>query len=480
MRQAVVLIHGIGEQKPMGTVRRFVKAVLPGDGTDAPAYRSKPDRMSELFELRVLRSRGRPSTDFYEYYWAYNLSGTNLRDLARWMSGLMMRRWRNVPTGARALWVLSYVTLFSALAFAASGAVAQSYLWFAGLPKTSVAWLLITVVAFVLQYLLVSYLGDAARYLSPVPRNIKLRQQIRSECVKLLRSLHDSGEYERVVVVGHSLGSIIGYDGITHLWQQVNELLPGLDRADVQEMVRRCMGVHVSPQPVVREELSMAAGDLRRDGEGVDTFQRCQLEAWREQRRFGNPWLITDFITIGSPLVHASLLMADGVDDFDERKKERELPTCPPQRDDKGFAYSGEVRDVGMGRKFTPLVLHHAAPFAVTRWTNLYFAAGLGLFGDFVGGPLREVFGYGIRDVAVSTGKWRGLVRRTPLAHTSYWLRQDAAENAGARPDGPVPALFALRRALNLSNLARIVSTRETLHAAAAQTAAPGAEPPGS
>jgi hypothetical protein len=29
MRQAVVVIHGIGEQRPMDTVRGFVKAVVP-------------------------------------------------------------------------------------------------------------------------------------------------------------------------------------------------------------------------------------------------------------------------------------------------------------------------------------------------------------------------------------------------------------------------------------------------------------------
>jgi hypothetical protein len=37
---------------------------------------------------------------------------------------------------------------------------------------------------------------------------------------------------------------------------------------------------------------------------------------------------------------------------------------------------------------------HHAAPFAVTRWTNLYFKSGVGgLAGDIVAGPVAPLFG---------------------------------------------------------------------------------------
>ena len=60
--------------------------------------------------------------------------------------------------------------------------------------------------------------------------------------------------------------------------------------------------------------------------------------------------------------------------------------------------------------------------FACTRWTNLFFPTRFGLLGDFVGGPLKEVFGPGIRDQAVTA---RGLVRRnSPVAHTSYWYAE--------------------------------------------------------
>jgi hypothetical protein len=66
--------------------------------------------------------------------------------------------------------------------------------------------------------------------------------------------------------------------------------------------------------------------------------------------------------------------------------------------------------------------LHHAAVFACTRWTNLYFPCKALLVGDLVAGPLAPVLGGGIRDVAVHTRRWFGL-----LSHNFYW-RPHAAD----------------------------------------------------
>ena len=67
------------------------------------------------------------------------------------------------------------------------------------------------------------------------------------------------------------------------------------------------------------------------------------------------------------------------------------------------------------------LILHHAAPFAATRWTNFFFAD------DPIGGPLANVFGYGVKDFEVVPSKLCVEPARwyDPLAgirlHTSYW-----------------------------------------------------------
>jgi hypothetical protein len=58
-------------------------------------------------------------------------------------------------------------------------------------------------------------------------------------------------------------------------------------------------------------------------------------------------------------------------------------------------------------------ILHHAAPFACTRWTNLYFP------NDPVGGSLRELFGRWIAELPVRS--------RHVFPHTRYWNADEAA-----------------------------------------------------
>ena len=82
--QAVIVIHGIGEQKPMDTLRGFVDAVLPKP-KKGEKYFSKPDRMSESFELRKLQDRDQPRTRFFEYYWAYKVEGTDISHVLNWI-----------------------------------------------------------------------------------------------------------------------------------------------------------------------------------------------------------------------------------------------------------------------------------------------------------------------------------------------------------------------------------------------------------
>lgn len=456
MKQAVVLIHGIGEQKPMSTLRSFVGAVLDPlqDGEDA--YWSKPDRMSESFELRRLQARGRPTTHFYEYYWAYNVEGTTTWQVLAWLLSLIRRTGKNVPEASRSLWIVARTMTGLLAVLTAMGVLSRMRDWFITQKVFGIIWVLVSAIALVLHFILVYYIGDAARYCSANPQNIRLRQTIRSQGLSLLRTLHESGEYDRIIVVGHSLGSVIGYDLISRLWQEYNEKYPGLqNNPETQAAIRTAMKEKASPQPVLRNVISQVGEALsdKSSKEDIEKFQKAQIDLWSELRGMGNPWLISDFITLGSPLVHAMLLLAESEDDFESRKRQREFPTCPPQHDAKGYAYSDpQPVEVGEGKKFTPLFLHHAAPFAMTRWTNLYFPAFFGLFGDFVGGRLRPVLGNGIKDLRVRTRSWGGLAQYTLKAHTSYWNASDTEPPDTTSGDCEL-SLIALKRALALSDL---------------------------
>jgi len=133
----------------------------------------------------------------------------------------------------------------------------------------------------------------------------------------------------------------------------------------------------------------------------------------------------TDFITLGSPLAHADWLMFDGREDMKKSFKEREYPTCPPDLG-RGVFYEGKYRVNEADSTVNPdaLVPHHAALFAVTRWSNAYFPA-YRWYGDPVGGDVAATFGAGVRDVKVRVKSCKpGSLRQVlGVAHLSYWNR---------------------------------------------------------
>jgi hypothetical protein len=418
MRQAVILIHGIGEPRPMATLRRFVEGVLSDRQTGDAG--SAPDRMSESYELRRLMDfgkRDRPGTDFFEYYWAHHMEGNTVRHVWSLVRVLLVRWPWTVPKPLIAVWTLSWVSI-----------IGIAWIWIRILGSESwrgtrpVAWALVSLALGVVQVLISKYLGDAARYLSPSPGNVGIRQKIRADGIAVVRRIHQSGKYDRVTIVGHSLGSVIGYDIITHLWDEMNTVHAQLDRPkqDVLTQLER------------QGKLLTATSE-----EDRIAFRALQRKLWLEQRALGNPWLITDFITLGSPMTYGAILFARDAKELRRWQDTRELPTCPPVVSGGGYSYRPDPYLVN-GQKRSVWILHHAAPFAVTRWTNIYVPVRLGILGDWIGGPLKDVFGYGIRDVPLK-GAHR---QRVPLlSHVTYW-----------RKPAKSPGLVALADALDLDS----------------------------
>lgn len=435
--QAVVVIHGIGEQRPMDTLRAFVDAVLDDPSDGGEKYFSKPDPLSESFELRKLQNRSQPRTHFFEYYWAYKVEGTTFRHIWTWLSSLLFRRPKQVPKHLLPLWYLSWLLILIAIVAASVGVLDYFDQFTSRFPAFVVSAVSIIIFA-VLQGFVIYYLGDAARYLSPHPRNIKLRQEIRADGIKLLRKIHESGDYDRLIVVGHSLGSVIAYDVLKHLWQEYHR--------DYRQ-----------PQVSKQEALSNAeiAGEVLRDNyteEAFNQYMEAQIMLWQELRDLGNPWLVTDLVTLGSPLAHAALLLASDPEDLRARQRQRELPTNPPETEieisggKKYHHYSFRVWEPYEGNVKLRAV-HHAGLFACTRWTNIYFPAYWGLFGDIVGGPLQDWFGRGIRDKAVRSSNV--LRDRMLLSHTSYWRKEPASRSHPDEKGLPL-ALTVLIEALDL------------------------------
>lgn len=444
-RQAVVLIHGIGEQRPMDTLRSFVES-----GLGITDFWSKPDRLSESFELRrftLKQTSNRPLTDLYELYWAHHFNAGNFRETLRWALTLLLRRpfWRLDAT-LRGWFCFLQILLVALLALVVWLLVDQlqhhsiGEVWSSWKAWAATAIALVQLVA---GGFITKSLADAARYLTPRPSNIKARNAIRAEGLALLRRLHDAGSYQRVVVVGHSLGGVIGLDLIRLAWDELRhpDAAQWANQTEAKQFDEGAEGVGSNPS---YEQLS--------------NFQEAQLRLWRENRAVGVRWLITDFVTLGAPLAHASLLLSTNRVPILRRQSEKEYPTCPPLVDDR-TSFLHENVDTGAGRLRNLLTGHHGAPFGPTRWHNLYYPARFPLYGDPVGGPVAPEFGPGVwdRPVRPSAVGWRAIAYRlTLLCHTRYWTcgprtADDNKRRALDDATGTKEAVRALRSAVGLN-----------------------------
>lgn len=434
-KTAVVLIHGIGEQRPMDTLWGFVRAAWTHDAELVHATRnevwSKPELVTGSFELRRITTReasygDKRRFDFFEFYWAHRMQGHTLGGLLRWTLKLFLRAPSQVPKGLFLAWGFG-VGLLVAAAVLAILAWQGDLMASLGIPRWIVisAPLILAAGSFILHAVILPQAGDAARYLSPEPNNVAIRQQIREDGVSLIEKLTASGEYDRIVVAGHSLGSVIAHDLLNFAWNR-------LDRSKIS-------AIHAADSAAmeVLSALEAAARDLV-DASPAD--RPARRTAYRNAQRLYHKtlakgeaplWIVSDLVTIGSPLSKAALLIGHDAEDLQARIARREIPSSPPvlegKKGNRRFSYppANKVRRP-----------HHGAVFGPTVWTNLYHPHHLIWFGDIVSGPLRQLFGPAVLDVRLPIGKPPG------FRHLDYWKNPDAE---------PVhPTIAALRRALNL------------------------------
>jgi hypothetical protein len=462
-RQAVIVIHGIGEQRPMGTLRNLV-ATLVGE-----RQMSRPDRSGGLWEIRRLRAVVPPlrdddgdvvevvETDFYELYWAHLVRDTHWQSVLYWIGNLCLQEVRPDHAQVARLRMLRRVMIGLVVAIVAvllfapeimaylNGLVTKAIVFSAGLPPLShrivrgLAWGVATgapllLVWWVARSFLVDIVGDAARYLSPEPDNVEARQKVIASGMKLLKELHRQKNIKRVVVVGHSLGSIIGYDLLSTFFadqsqdvivdkRRLNKLLEAAQALIDADPRRRLDGVprepaepngtwqtkaYVKALAAYRVEQDLCLQEFRRDGIERDVAD-------------GDRWLVSDFITCGSPLAYMDFLRRRTRADHERALARGDAASCPPEplldRDPRtldsqgpGYTYKNHADNL--------FRLHQAALFALCRWTNLYYP------GDIAGGPLRDLFGVGIDDRRLEPDiatEGKSLWSLRPGSHIRYW-----------------------------------------------------------
>lgn len=491
-----MVIHGMGEQKPMDTIKNFAKAVWSGDtsahkdkekSSDWGHVWSKPDTRTGSLELRRLTTRESTPTgtyaegvrqDFYELYWADLSGGSTLSNVQNWIWMLLFRNpFRNVPRRVMVAWILLWIVTLAILVLLIAAALpaptparaplwpAQYELWLWNYPPFR--WLapipdwilagIVAVLGYVAHNLVVASFGRVVRYTRALPDNIAARKAIRERGLKLLEDLHRE-EYERIIVVGHSLGSLLAYDLVAYHWAARSAAYTIQKTSEEFEALCR-----LEELAGILEVEKQKTGTLRWNSQtwndGIDRYREAQRQFCGLLRMRPKPakkddidrrWLITDLVTVGSPLGHAEFLLAKNRTDLGERIAARELATCPPEREKLNYPEKASGDGLPLIDQPPKLFsfptntpgewkLHHAAQFAAVRWTNIHDPAFLVGFGDIISAPAAPIFGGGIIDIDLR--ELRGQSRR--FTHTRYW--------AEGRPGKETPRhLVELRTALDL------------------------------
>jgi hypothetical protein len=293
-----------------------------------------------------------------------------------------------------------------------------------------------------LHSFLVPYFGDVARYARATPANVGKRREILERGLELLWKVHnDDNEtlsYYRVVVVGHSLGSIIAYDLLTHFWvefyksyrlnssSKLSRIYEQVDEVFDQENVQAAL----KPEYFSRTHFSCLQ-------------EKLQAELRIQKKK---PWRITDFVTVGSPLTHAEFLIARDERALLESQRLREMPTCPPTPERDCGRWTITYRPDKNAKQRLP---NHATVFASVRWTNIYCRNWLAhvflIPGDIISGPVAHHFGPGVHDRRVWIWNWKTLL----FAHTAYWRWKDSFD-----PRNPPDHIRVLREAVKLAERA--------------------------
>jgi hypothetical protein len=453
-RQAVILVHGMGEQIPMDTIKGFVSTLwqnAPASQPSANDIWSKPDTRTGSLELRRITTRKSKTSsqftqgvrsDFFELYWADLTAGSTWDQFVGWIRYLLIRPLDKVPQALRAAWFVLWAAALFVVALGFIGLMPEQ-IWTNYAPWWSRAIFLVAaaILTGLLHKLVAQTFGRVVRYTRAKPDNIAARAAVRARGLNLLRAVHEGDEYDRVILVAHSLGSILAYDLLTYFWAEKTDSTSVLQGTPAFKALRDLEQAALELDAAVKLPTDLVQAHEQLDDARLK-YRAAQAQLWGclatldPQEGRSSPddrWLISDFVTFGSPLTHAEVLLAAGKVDLKARIEAREMPISPPVREPLDERTENIANANGMtddaGVVFSKLlsypskdypgrwIINHGAPFSVVRWTNVYDPSRWVYQGDLIGGPHAPVFGPGVKDIDLSLVDGRS----KRFTHTLYW-----------------------------------------------------------
>lgn len=229
-KKAVVIIHGIGEQKPFETLDAFVRtfvSVYETENKTAPFSLSRehclvafPGWVESCVSLKSKPEAG-DKIDIYEYYWSYMTQRQiTFSEILGWLFDVA--KGSSGGTDEKGLEVKFKKLKYLCRMLSAVGLLrAVISIPLSVLIVIPPLWRKIT--AF-LSKPVVDFFGDVVLYASSDQKSkfFPIRQKILEEGVKKVKHILEKLDYNEIVLAGHSLGSVIAYDILDRLNKEMN------------------------------------------------------------------------------------------------------------------------------------------------------------------------------------------------------------------------------------------------------------------
>lgn len=240
---AFVVIHGMGEHRPFATIDLFVRGfweVLrkhnPGLKVD---WKHRLQRHKDWIENYIsLAPKGKPSLDFYEYYWdCYMVRDITRKDLLKWLdlaSAGANKFYKEEGQREAREYQQDKILLFRGGNFEKGGYYrmilpALSKIPFISLlvPMLNTLPKMMGFIKFIARLVperIINQLGDLVIYTNADvrSRNYDIRQRVLSGAIEELKLLLNDNYYRKIIVTGHSLGSVIAYDTLNRIVQDMS------------------------------------------------------------------------------------------------------------------------------------------------------------------------------------------------------------------------------------------------------------------
>lgn len=238
-RIAIIVIHGIGEQVPFETLDAFATNFLKHLGEVKLRHEIVTRKGTSGVEwqesfVRIDRSNENP-IDVHEYYWAYMTEDKiPISDVINWaektleqtgkfykQNEQLMEKYKerrgnkSFPMSAVLRWLHVAAIIFPLLDFLSAVFMPLSQQWIAGpLQKLKKKF----------GWIVTGYIGDVAIYttMDHKSKYYAIRQEILNESQTLVEEILNDNRYDRVILAGHSLGSVIAYDTLNRINIKVN------------------------------------------------------------------------------------------------------------------------------------------------------------------------------------------------------------------------------------------------------------------